>query len=83
MKKEKLRKEVLHLVCTRATQNGSFSKLLPPTPRAYVPREKILAKNCFIGFLDQLVSLFSSLYTAAPSPTVQTIIIFGMREDRN
>ena len=68
MKKEKLRKEVLHLVCTRATQNGSFSTLLPPTPRAYVPREKILAKNCFIGFLDQLVSLFSSLYTAAPLP---------------
>ena len=66
MKKEKLRKEVLHLVCTRATQNGSFSTLPPPTPRAYVPREKILAKNCFIGFLDQLVSLFSSLYTAAP-----------------
>lgn len=68
MKKEKLRKQVLHLVCTRATQNGSFSTLLPPTPRAYVPREKILAKNCFIGFLDQLVSLFSSLYTAAPLP---------------
>lgn len=66
MKKENLRKQVFHLVCTQATQNGSFSTLLPPTPRANVPHEKILAKHSFTGFLDQLVSLFSSLYTAAP-----------------
>ena len=83
MKKEKLRKQVFHLVCTEAAQNGSLSTLLPPTPRAYVPHEKILAKNSFTGFLDQLVSLFSSLCTATPSPTVQTIVIFGMREDRS